>query len=1179
MKKRLFFSFPASTLALLASAPIVAQAQSPARSNGLPMPATSQQPNVAAATTDARLQVYDLPLEVVGSVAAQLQLHYGTDKRIRVTTEPGTGRLMVLAPSVIQDGIRSYVDAVRAKTGSLAVDARGQVVPTAVQKTDYTLKNLNAKQLEDSVARLVGKSVSTVEVGKGMVSLQTPSTSGVQELMRIDRVSNTVHVSGTPASVLGWTEVITALDQGSADPKRPTQVVPMGPASPDRIEKAVRLVRHASFSQDPVQDNQDMEQDEQATAIVSQDDPTTGSGLIGEVDISFVNDLGLVVIRGSKKDVERVKEVIEKIKAQSLETKPDIVLRELVHVNSQAIEVIIRDINTNVFAPRQGQVNITALVQPNALLLIGREDAMKSLIELIDKLDAPLEANSQPKVFKLLHTSALDAEELIRNFFSDGATGGGTGQTDRVGLSTRVKVVADYRTNALIVQASPRDMIEVTNLIQDIDVDTAPAESQIRVFPIKNTVASELQPILAAAIGGQSTGGQTGQGGQGGQGNQGAGATTVNSQSRTPGGVITWRRGQDGKELDSGILSGVVITSSPTINALVVRAPSKSMELIASLINELDALPGAEAKIKVFPVINGDATSLALTLQQVFGLPATAGTATTNALALGLQNLAALTSGGEGSIVPLRITTDARTNSIIASGSESDLGVIEAVLYRLDDPGGQQRTNQVVWLRNSSATDVATAINQLLVNQRQTITQLLQQGQQISVFERADREIFLVAEPATNSLIISATPRYLPQIMEIIDRLDRQPPMIAVEILIAEIVLDDNFEFGNEFGIQDSLLFKRGSASRGTLASPAFNIADPPPVGTAGGSLAGQGLTGFGMGRASSSLGYGGLVLAAGNESINMLFRALQDANRLQILSRPNLLTIDNNISVVQVGQTVPRVNGITQTAFGQQSIIEDTNIGLIMQIQPRTNQDGLINMVVAIERSSLDDQDAGITIGVTEDNQPIQSPIINRTLAQTRVTAYDGQTVVLGGLITKVRANTSKRVPWLSSIPIAGALFRFDTESERRTELLVVMTPRVVNANDAGKIDLIKQVESSRMSWCMADILNIHGDVGLSSGNGLWGPAASPVIFPDLQPTVDGQQDFGGEVIITQPEAMNQVVPQEAPVQVDPIQVNPTSLNGNRPSQVESAAPYLGQANNVGQSVQPAGYAPAVRR
>lgn len=1143
----------------------------PAPSNGLP--ATTQPIGVNAGGMEAALQIYDLPLEVVGSVAAQLQLHYGNDKRIRITTEPGTGRLMVLAPQLVQDGIKNYVDAVRVKTGAITVDANGQVIPSAIQKADYTLRHMSAKQLEDTVARLVGKNVTTVEIARGTVSLRTSSVAGSQEFMRIDRNTNTVQLSGTPASVLGWTEVVTALDQGQADKQRPTRVIPMGQASPDRIEKAVRLVRNASFQQEINLQDPTLDPDDQATAVVSQDDPTTGSGLIGEVDISFINDLGLVVIKGRSKDVERVREVIEKIKAQSQETKPDIILRDLIHVNSQAIEVIIRDINNNVFAPRQGQVSITALVQPNALLLIGREDAIKSLMELIDKLDQPLESNSQPKVFKLLHTSALDAEELIRNFFSDSATGGAA-QTDRVGLSTRVKVVSDYRTNALVVQASPRDMIEVTNLIKDIDVDTAPAESQIRVFPIKNTVASELQPILAAAIGGQTAGGQAGQGQQGQQ------ATTVSSQARTPGGVITWRRDQNGREIDSGILAGVVITSSPTINALVVRAPAKSMDLIAALIEQLDALPGAEAKIKVFPVMNGDATSLTLTLQQVFGLPATAGTATTNALAIGLQNLAALTSGGEGSIIPLRITTDARTNSIIASGSESDLGVIEAVLYRLDDPGGQQRTNQVYWLRNSSANDVATAINNLLNVQRQTITQLLQQGQQISVFERADREIFLVAEPANNMLIISATPRYMPQILEIIERLDRQPPMIAVEILIAEVQLDDTFDLGNEFGIQDSLLFRRGSASRGTLNSPGFNIANPPPVGTAGGSLAGQAVTGFGLGRINSGLGYGGLVLAAGNESINLLFRALQDANRLQILSRPNLLTIDNNISVVQVGQRVPRVNNVNNTGFGLNIGTEDTDVGLIMQIQPRTNQDGLINMIVAVERSAVGPEETGIPIGFGTGGEVIRSPIINRTLAQTRVTAYDGQTVVLGGLIQKVRTSRSRRVPWLSSIPIAGNLFKFESEGESRSELLVVMTPRVVNANDAGKLELLKQVESSRMSWCMADILNIHGDVGLSSGNGLWGPAASPVIFPDLQPTVEGEF-FGGEVIISQPESMEGYVPQEAPVQINSTQrsLQNTNNSSGRPSQVESATPYLGQANTNGQGVQPAGYLPPARR
>ena len=71
-------------------------------------------------------------------------------------------------------------------------------------------------------------------------------------------------------------------------------------------------------------------------------------------------------------------------------------------------------------------------------------------------------------------------------------------------------------------------------------------------------------------------------------------------------------------------------------------------------------------------------------------------------------------------------------------------------------------------------------------------------------------------------------------------------------------------------------------------------------------------------------------------------------------------------------------------------------------------------------------------------------------------------------------------------------------------------MTPRVINFNNDEKLEMIKQVESSRMSYCMADILNIHGDVGLSPGNGLWGPAASPVIYPDLQPTVDFENGSG---------------------------------------------------------------------
>ena len=251
-----------------------------------------------------------------------------------------------------------------------------------------------------------------------------------------------------------------------------------------------------------------------------------------------------------------------------------------------------------------------------------------------------------------------------------------------------------------------------------------------------------------------------------------------------------------------------------------------------------------------------------------------------------MQNLnqAAISGGNESSLVPLRIATENRTNSIIVSGSASDLDVIEVLLLRLDEENARQRTTEVIWLRNSSATDVATAITNLINTQRTALQNIIAPQGQIgqvastiySVNERIEREVFVVAEPNTNSLIISAMPHYMTMIRQVIERLDRQQPMIHVEILIAEVSLDDTFDLGAEFGLQDALLFDRGSATGGTLSSPGFNQGTPltriiPPIGTPQ-NVAGQGTSGFGLGRTNSSLGYGGLVLAAGSESVSMLF-------------------------------------------------------------------------------------------------------------------------------------------------------------------------------------------------------------------------------------------------------------------------------------------------------------------
>jgi type II secretion system protein D len=1172
-------------------------------------PAAPNQPlSVTAGSVDARLQIYDVPLEHVGNVGAKLQLQFGADKRVRITNEPNSGRLMVLAPEATQRQIAQAVEAVRKQVGSLNMDARGNVVPSQIQQNQYKLQRTTWRELEDAIGRLAGPRLTITTSNNGeLAQLKLVNKDSVQEVMQVDRRNDEVRLQGTPSNVMAWTQVVTAIDIGQADPARPTQIVPITPATPERIERAIKLVKLASYQQ-PAQEDQatgaarmtppGVGDDAPATAIGTPEGLSTGSGLIGDVDISFVPEMGLVIVKGSKKDVQRVLEVIEQIKKQSVDTAPEIELYPLKHVNSQALGVIIKELNDEVFSKRQGQVSITALGQPNSLLLIGRPEALVGIKELIGKLDQPIEPNSQLRVYKFVNASAIDAETLIKNFFGDTTTTANQNTTTSSNaLNPRIKAVADYRTNSLIVQASPRDQAEVARLVKEIDTDSSPAESEIKVFSIKYAVASELQPILQSAITGESN--STTGGGQ--QQQQQGGNNSSSSRANIPNSRLSIITRKDGSPVDSGLLSGVVVTSNPGTNTLIVRAPSKSMPLIKALIDQLDMPPSVDARIKVFEVINGDASSLATTLQQAFGLPTTGTNTQTNNNGLGglfgFANAGGLTAGGDSSLVPLRIATETRTNSIIVSGSQSDLEVIEVLLLRLDEDNARQRITEVIWLRNSAAADVAAAITSLITSQRTTLNNISPPvqagqatGQVFSVNERIEREVFVVAEPATNSLIISAMPRYLPQIREVIERLDRQQPMIAVEILIAEVTLDDNFDLGTEFGLQDSLLFDRNSASGGTLGSPGFNVINPLSATTPAAqqrrtqNVAGQGSSGFALGRSNSTLGYGGLVLAAGSESVSMLFRALQDANRVQILSRPQLMTIDNNIASVQVGQQVPRLGGTTVTAGISQQSVTDVPVGLIMQIQPRTNQDGLINMIVAVTRSSLGPTDSGVPIGFGPNGETVRSPVINTTQAQTRVTAYDGQTVVLSGLITKTRSTRSRRIPWLADIPFAGALFRFDSQSESRTELLVVMTPRIINYNNEEKLEMIKQVESSRMSYCLADVLNIHGDVGLSPGNGLWGPAASPVIYPDLQPTVERDPRYAPrDMIIGEPELMN-----NAPPPVDPAYETGDGYSMNAPvrSNVNGARTLINQngdqappAVNSASPIQNSSFQPGIQQ
>jgi general secretion pathway protein D len=1048
--------------------------------------------NLGQAQTNAgpQLQKLSVPAPQAKSIATKLSLQYRDVAGVKISPDARNEQLVVMAPAETQHAI---AEDVRNLLASHRTSARESGPLTA------NLTFITWREFEDDIQTLAGGPLPVTTSHNGeKAAFQLTGNQLQGTTVEVDRRNNRVTVIAPEPAIPGWQKMLASLDEA---PKQGdvTELIRLENAEPEPIQRAFRLLREleraagqtvdaaAIGEQSPFR-NAVFQQDaagEQAPADDNQADAADGpegAGVIGDTEIQFVPELGTIIIRGAKRDVERVREIIKKIEEESKLTKPDIEVVQLQHADANAVATLLAQLYEDILSARQGEVSITSLDTPNALLLIGRTEAINGLKELITKIDQPVEESSRLRVFRLQHASAVDAEQTIRDFFTDRP---GAGDDLRPAVGTRVRIQADYRTNSLVVSAAPRDMVEVTRLINELDVQQISAQSQIKIFPLQNASAEALQPVLQEAINGQAEGG----------------SDSITAPSSTLS-IVTVDSGV-GEVLDSGILAGALVTADTNANALVVRAPGASMPLIGELIRQLDRAPGIESLVKVFTIQNGDALQLTTALQSLFGEDA--GTVGTS---VGAANLPPSTASGDSSLVPLRFSTDQRTNSIVASGSADDLDVVESILLRLDSEGFAERITEVIWLRHQAAVDVATAIQTYVQQRTQTVNQIQQFQQGLGPFDLPDRDLIVVAEPASNSLLLSVSPRLYEDVRGLIDKLDRRPPMVLIKVLIAEVSLDDTFEIGGEVGLQDSLIYDRGIAANafpGATApsTPGFGFNNNGLTNTNSfgqESLAGRGVSSFGVGTTNSSIGYGGFVLSAASESVSMLLRTLQDANRLQVLSRPQVMTMDNTEASVNVGRRIARVTGVQNLGVGQTQVVtEDIEVGLIMNVRPRVGADGLIVMDIDATRSA---RDAGNGTIVPTTNGSVLIDDILETTAQSTVAAYNGQTVIFGGLIQKTRGNFSRRVPIIADIPLIGNLFKYEQEFESRSELLVIMTPMLVTGEE--DLEFIKQTESSRMSWCLADVVEAHGDVGLSGGYGLWGPAIGNTIYPDLQPTVE---------------------------------------------------------------------------
>jgi general secretion pathway protein D len=1001
-------------------------------------------PGSSSASGESTIEAYPLNATTRGVLTAWQQQAAGRND-VRVAIDERSGQALVFAPPALHTELRRQL---AQQQNVLAAPAQAPqtnaeqfpfvTAPAQAGTVMLQLRNVPAADLRPRLEQLLTRQLTATADATGeWQGFAVEATPGAGVTVNVNTRTGQVRIDGPPPQVAAWRNVVEALDSGPAAPGSVTQLVATSPKNSPRVRQALDVLQQAQTNtqatpaqrvallQQPDADQGGAGQPD-AQAQPGAQQPTTqlapgsaqtaidaarlaeaAGGLLGPVQVEYVEGLDIIVLRGSQRDVERVMEIIQEIEQLSEVIAPTIEIYPLQYIDSMQLGVLLNRLYTEVLGPRLGTVSITPLGTPNALLLVGRQETVAAAIELIRKLDQPVLPAAQFQVFPLQNASATEVKALIDAFLrqdEDGEPnqepieeGPVTDADSRPPLAPRALVVADIRTNLLIVRASPRDLTEIAALVARIDT------------------------------------------------------------------------------------------------------------------------PGATAQLKVFEIRNGDANTLVTTLRTLFAVP-------TEGEAAGPGGIS------QGGVVRLQFSVDPRTNSIIAAGNAEDLVVVEAILLRLDQGNIRERITTVHRLNNAFADALALALQNWLQTQRQLEAEA---AVTISPFEQFEREVIVVPEAGTNSLIVSATPRIYNEVIQVIQKLDERPPMVMIQVLIAEVRLNDTDEFGVELGLQDSLLFDRsllgefttiqtttetqspGGAVTSTIqdtivnapGQPGFNFNNQAlgnnlsaaALATAA-NVATQGLSNFSLNRVNGDLGFGGFVFAASINSVSVLLRALQENRRLEVLSRPQLMALDGQLGQVQVGQNVPRIVATSFDAItGQVNQIQYEPVGLILQVVPRISPDGLVVLQIIANKSEVGPEAEGIPISVSPTGQVLRAPRIEISQAQTTVSALSGQTVVLGGLLQTRKFDVHRRVPLIADIPLIGDLFRYDSVSEERRELLIILTPRIVYGKEDS--DLVKQIESSRMSWILGDVINLHGEVGLRSRCDEWQDADIEAVYPNFVP------------------------------------------------------------------------------
>jgi general secretion pathway protein D len=524
---------------------------------------------------------------------------------------------------------------------------------------------------------------------------------------------------------------------------------------------------------------------------------------------------------------------------------------------------------------------------------------------------------------------------------------------------------------------------------------------------------------------------------------------------------------------DLGTLLRPLISSKGTLIAnretgvLIITDSASNIARLLDIIKLVDVEVAID-ELQIIPLQYADAADMSNILNQLFqsGRLRAGGGGAPGPAVPGAPAAAAAQGGGADR--PPLIVPERRSNSIIVNARRGEMETIRRVIEKIDVNVSGGRRVFIYYAENAKSKDLAATLNAIYGGRETTATTSspistgssqtgrtpgqpppppppvpsMAPGAPLGTADAplAEGQVRFIADEVTNAIIVTTTPRQWSDIEATVKQLDRMPRQVLIEVLVAEITLTDDTRLGLDWALKEGS-FRLGQQAIAPTAPDSFSLV--PSVARLA-PLAGGGLTAF----------------AFASEKFFAILNTLASENRVNIVSNPHVLTSENKKAIINVSTSVPIITGqqtstvstpgttagTTSTSIttgGVNQTVEYRDAGVVLTVTPRIGERGTVALDVKQEVNSV-----GAAV------PPTNSPSFIKREAETSVVLLNNQTLVLGGLIQDKVTTDDRGLPLLKNIPILGFLFGFKEKKIEKTELLLMITPRVIGtALDAARI------------------------------------------------------------------------------------------------------------------------------